>query len=313
MDRFERLASALAGRRPDRIPTSVWFHFGSEHLPPAETARLHVAFYRAYRWDFLKIMFDYRAEIGGASSFGSALDLDDLIYRTDWRAPFALQQECIEQVLGDIGNEVPLVETIYSPWMYLLRHVGLDQKSALLKRPDLTEEILLLLTEETVRHIAALHEMHVPAIYFATLAGQTPVGEPDFAPQSRHDLVVLAGAEGMDRLLHLHGSKVDPGRVEHYPRELLHCDDRDPENPDLSGLRKARDSAIMGGLASSGLTAMSPLAISGQIADAIARAGADGFILAPGCSVSPSLSRRTMMAIRDSPLLDTAPAPKVPA
>lgn len=306
MNAFERVSAAIDGQQPDRIPASVWFHFGSEHLRPEDVAKLHVAFYRTYRWDVLKVMFDYRLALAEEADSGDALNLDALASKTDWRAPFVRQQACLRHLLSEVGDEVPLIETVYSPWMYLLRHVGRDQQAALLDRPDLTAELLDRLTEETCRHVDALGDLGVFGIYFATVAARTATESPEFALQAPYDRAVLRRANGMVRFLHLHGSHTRPQRVAGYPREVLHCDDRDPTNPDLAAMRGHQRGAIMGGLAQSGLTAMSLAAVRTQVADAIDRAGPGGFLLAPGCSVSPSLSRRTMLALRDRGLLDTS-------
>lgn len=305
MSAFERLDAAVSGRAPDRIPVSVWFHFGSEHLPPETVARLHAEFYRTYRWDFLKVMFDYRLDLPDAVDAGDGIDLEALLSETDWRAPFARQRTCLAILRADLGNEVPIVETVFSPWMYLLRHVGHDRRQYLLDRPDLVGAILDRLGAETCRHVDALKELAVYGVYFATIAGSAPVGSPEFALQAPRDRTVLDRAAGLIRFLHLHGASSRVDHLADYRREVLHRDYGPAGAADLARLRNEGEKAIMGGLPSDGLTRMSLAALRGQMAAAIDGAGQAGFILAPGCSVSPSLARRTMLALRDSPLLDT--------
>jgi len=300
MDSVGRLHCAVEGRTPDRVPVSVWYHFGSEHLPPPAVARLHAEYHAAYEWDFLKAMFDYRLEYPDAVDGAPALDLPLMLAATDWRAPFALQREVLVALRAHLGPRVPLVETIYSPWMYLLRHLGADRTDELLACPDLLTDILARLTEETVRHVREVAALGCYGIYFATLAA----GMADGQAQQIHDREVLSQAGGMVRMLHLHGSRIDPGAVASYPREVLHSDNQDPGNPSLARLRAA-GRCLMGGLPTA-LTGMSMQALRRHARDAIAEAGGAGFILAPGCSVSPSVSVRKLRALRDPSLLATS-------
>lgn len=306
MDAFERLRTAIAGGVPDRIPVSVWFHFGSEHLPPDEVARLHIAFQRAYRWDFLKVMFDHRLELPAAADAGNVIDLEAMLSETDWAAPFARQRACLAILHAELGSEVPVVETVYSPFMYLLRHVGHDRRQSLLDRPDIVGAILDRLSAETCRHVDAIARIGIHGVYFATLAGGIAPASPEFDLHSRHDIAVLDRAAGLTRFLHLHGSDASADHLANYPREVLHRDGGGTTGTDgLAELRTAGERVVMGGLPHGALTRMSLAAINAEIAAAVGSAGRAGFILAPGCSVSPSLARRTMLAIRDSDHLDT--------
>ncbi len=309
MNRTERLRTVIAGEQPDRIPVSVWFHFGSEHLPPETVAQLHAAYYRAYGWDFLKVMFDYRLTMAEAADGHSQPDLEILFAETDWQAPFARQRDCLRLLARELGDEVPILETIYSPWMYLVRHVGRDQTQILLDNPALTGAILDRLVAETCRHIDAVKQLGIFGVYFATVAGQSHPDSPAFALQAPGDRAVLERASGLARFLHLHGRHTRLDGVSDYPREVIHCEDRDPTNPTLKDLRNQGNVAIMGGLDHADISGMSQALIQSQIADSLESAGRAGFLLAPGCSVSPSLSRRTMQGLRSSRLLGCAAGP----
>ncbi|MGV8840109.1 MAG: uroporphyrinogen decarboxylase family protein [Bauldia sp.] len=305
MDRFERLATAIAGGAPDRVPVSVWFHFGSEHLSPEAVARLHADYYRAYRWDFLKVMFDYRLDLPGRVDDGPEIDLDALLHETDWAAPFARQRDVLAILCTELGREVPIVETVFSPWMCLVRHLGGDRRDALLARPDLLAAILDRLCEETCRHVDALRELAIEGVFFATLAGNVAAGGAEFEAQAPRDRAILDRAHGLTRFLHLHGSGAGIAHLADYPREVLHRDHGAADDGGLGELRRTGERAIMGGLPADGLTRMSLAAIRSRIAGAVDAAGKAGFILAPGCTVSPTLARRTMLAIRDGDHLGT--------
>ncbi|SFZ86215.1 Uroporphyrinogen decarboxylase (URO-D) [Devosia enhydra] len=294
----ERLEAIIAGERTDRIPASVWFHFGSEHLPPEAVARLHADYQRAYGWDFLKVMADYRIALPDAAFTGNAIDPGLLLTGTDWDAQFRAQRQVIAWLRADLGPSIPLFDTLYSPWMQLLRHLGRDQRQALLARPDIAQVLLVRLTDATCRHIDRLRDEGVFGVFFATTAASGAEGDAHLL-QSAGDIRILAHAEGLARILHVHGSGIALDRVAAYPREIIHCDDHDPANPGLAALRMAGARAVMGGLPTTALTGLGLPALRQAIIDAITAAGPAGLMLAPGCSVSPSVSGRTLATIRD--------------
>src|SRR5690606_4977713 len=113
------------------------------------------------------------------------------------------------------------------------------------------------------------------------------------------DLEVLAAAEGMVRVLHVHGNGVDLARIEGYPFEVLSLADRAPDNPSLAELRKRTDRCLMGGIDESALPDMSLDALACQIDDAIRQAGRQGFILAPGCTFPSFSPQRTLAFLRE--------------
>ncbi len=159
------------------------------------------------------------------------------------------------------------------------------------------------ITDETCRHINRLKETGIHGIYFATTAGCAAVGDAEFLLQSPEDRAVLAEAEGLVRILHLHGSDADPARVRDYPREVLHREGADPANPGVQALRSRTGSAVMGGLPHDTLSKISRSRLRSIIVDAVDAGGRAGFILAPGCVVSPSIARRTLLAVRNDPYL----------
>jgi uroporphyrinogen decarboxylase len=299
---FRRMQSALEGGSHDQIPVSAWYHFGSEHLAPPDVAKLHADYQAAYDWDFLKVMFDYRLDYPEAVDGSADFDLSLMLQETDWAAPFRRQREVLQLLLGELGSTAPVVETVYSPWMYLVRHIGRDAVERARETPDLLARILERLTEETCRHVKAVRQLGGYGIYFATLAACRSEIATAAEFTKPYDLEVLDVASGLVRMLHLHGPDVDATSVRAYRRDIIHWEDRDAGNPSLSELR-ADNRCLMGGLSSSALTGLSLHALRRQAREAISEAGGNGFVLAPGCSVSPSLSFRKMRALRDHSLL----------
>jgi uroporphyrinogen decarboxylase len=299
MIRFRRMQAALEGRTPDQVPASAWFHFGSEHLPPAAVARLHAEYQAAYGWDFLKVNFDYRLAYADGVDANDSFDLRLMLESTDWSAPFTRQRDVLEILHAELGSTVPIVETVYSPWMYLVRHTGHDLIDHITRQPDLLHAVLARLAGETCRHVRAVRELGGYGIYLATLAAGTQ--NAALAPWHLYDRDVLDAASGMVRMLHLHGNELDPVLVAGCPRDVLHWHDRSPTNPSLSQMRG--EPCLMGGLDQVKLTTTSMSAFRREARNAIVESDGRGFILAPGCSVSPSIAKRKLLALRDPALL----------
>lgn len=300
MDSYRRMQTAIERQPVDQVPVSVWYHFGSEHLAPEKVAKLHVDYQAAYAWDFLKVMFDYRLDYPDAVDGFGAPDLRLLLETVDWNEPFRKQIEVLLALRAALGPTVPIVETVYSPWMYLVRHFGADLKGTVQENQDLAE-VLARLADETCQHVRRVREIGCFGIYFPTTAAEQSASGDAFGLQRDYDRQVLDSASGMARMLHLHGRGIEADAVRGYPREVLHWDDQESSNPSLASLR-ATNTCLMGGLTCSDLTTISISALRHQAKDAIEMAG-DGFILAPGCSVSPSLSSRKMLSLRDASLL----------
>ena len=59
MDKLERMNRVLAGESADRPPVSLWYHFGVQHGPGDQFARIALDYFEHYDFDFLKVMNDY--------------------------------------------------------------------------------------------------------------------------------------------------------------------------------------------------------------------------------------------------------------
>ena len=59
MNKLERVDRVLNGKMVDSPPLSLWYHFGVQHGPGEQHAKLSLEFFRHYDLDFLKVMNDY--------------------------------------------------------------------------------------------------------------------------------------------------------------------------------------------------------------------------------------------------------------
>lgn len=306
MNKRERFFAAASGGSPDRPPVTAWVHFLSDHLSGAQTARLHERFMQAYDWDLVKVMNDYRYPVPAEvrtfedpASLGAfkALGLD---------APcFAQQLECLKALRNALGPEVPLVETGFDPYQQLLRNVGFAEAPNLWRHRKETLQALGTVSESLVRYIKAAKALGVEG-FFLSINGAIQEGYPRGSSreiyetfQRPFDLELLRAAEGMVRILHVHGVGLDPGRVLDYPCEVVSLSDRLSGNPSLAELRTRTNKCLMGGIDETKIQERTLPALAHEVDDALAHAGTRNFILAPGCTIPSFTPRRTLSFLRD--------------
>src|SRR5690606_5821352 len=110
---------------------------------------------------------------------------------------------------------------------------------------------------------------------------------------------VLEAAEGMVRVLHVHGDHLEMDRVWDYPCEVLSVSDRLSSNPSLTQLRGLTDKCLMGGIDETKIQERSLPDIEAEVDDALTQAGRQKLILAPGCTIPSFTSKRNLVHLRD--------------
>lgn len=174
MTKKERLDAVLAGRKPDRIPFSFYYHFQGIPEKEKDYVKAHLDFYRESNVDFLKIMCDellypFYETIECASDWAKVTPLpkDD---------PFFLEsiRRCSE-ITAAVGDECYTYYTFFAPFS-LIRNAATITEQALAGR-TVDETIMAHLKEDEA---AVLHALEVIA----------------------HDLVYLA-----DKIIHESGCK----------------------------------------------------------------------------------------------------------
>ncbi|WP_306481082.1 uroporphyrinogen decarboxylase family protein [Limnobacter sp.] len=297
MNKFERLKTVIAGRKPDRIPAAVWFHFGGGFLSPEDQARYYLKVVVPQDWDFLKVMFEYRPRIDLELDLSSPSDLLKLLNSTDWEEPFRLQRECLKILAAELEGRLPILESGYSPWFSLFRWIGRDLEQTFLVNRNVVSQILDRLTKLTCEHVQALKKMNISGYFYATIAASRELSPQNIEHQTDHDRQILEAGQGLLRVLHLHGNAVELERVSGYAFEVLNYSDQHPSNPSLAQARQHLKKCLMGGICEQTLTKLSVSELKRQIKHEIQQSGDSGLIISPGCAISPSVSASQCSAI----------------
>ena len=305
MNQRQRFLAAVKGQPVDRPPVTAWVHFLSDHLSGRQTADLHIEFLREYQWDVLKVMNDYRYPVpAGVQTLEDARSLRAYT-RISLKDPcFVAQLECLQRI-QEACPDTPLLETGFEPYQQIVRNIGFSQAQNLYRHRAEALAALEVVTEVMCEYIAAVKALGIEGM-FLSINGAIPAHVPRGATEEQHEqfqkpftVAVLNAAEGMARVLHVHGSSLEMDRVNGYPFEVLSVSDRLPSNPNLSQLRTMTDKCLMGGIDETRIQERSLPEIAAEVDDCLRQVGRDNFILAPGCTIPSFTSQRNLRFLRD--------------
>lgn len=302
----ERLLAALEGRQSDRPPVTAWVHFLSDHLSGAQTASLHLKFQRAYGWDLVKVMNDYRYPVPeGVDTLAEAQAFGRYRFLGMEEPCFAEQLACIAALRAELGPDVPLLDTLFDPYQQIVRNIGRDQEPALWAGGQHALDALEVVCQTMCRYVAAARRAGADG-FFMSVNGAIRDGMPRGVTreiyerfQRPFDLRLLEAARGSVRVLHVHGAGLEFERVLDYPVDVWSWSDRLAGNPSLSDLRARTSQCLMGGLDETRFAEFSRPGLAAQVDDALRQAGREKFILAPGCTVPSFTPGRLLRFLRE--------------
>jgi len=306
MNKRERFFAAVRGEAIDRPPVTTWVHFLSDHLAGEQTAALHRSFLEAYDWDVAKVMNDYRYPIpAGVQTLEDPASLRAFKPLGLDEPCFAEQLKCLSSLRSALGPDIALIDTGFDPYQQILRNVGFDQAGYMWQHKQDTLRALQAVADSLCGYIAALKAQGVEA-YFFSINGAIREGFPRGSSlevyetfQRPFELQLLQAAEGMVRVLHVHGVGLDLARVLDYPCEVISISDRLRGNPSLAEMRKLTPKCLMGGIDETKFQERNLPALAREIDDAIAQVGRKKLILACGCTIPSFSPKRSLMFLRE--------------
>lgn len=307
MNKRERFLAAVRGHEVDRPPVTAWVHFLSDHLDSARTADLHEQFLAAYDWDLLKVMNDYRYPVPEG-----VITLEDVRSLLSYKK-FSLQEdcfvrqlECLRLLRTRLDPDLPMIETIFEPYQQILRNVGFSQAENLFRHDArVALDAIQTVTETTCDYISQVRKLGIDGI-FLSINGAIPPQRPRGVTAEQHRIYqkqfaieVLKAAEGMVRVLHVHGDYLEIDRIWDYPCEVISVSDRLQGNPSLSALRQKTNKCLMGGINETKIQEQTLAEIKTEVDDTIAQAGRNRLIIAPGCTMPSFTPARNLRYLRD--------------
>jgi uroporphyrinogen decarboxylase len=308
----ERVQAAIAMGVADRPPVGAWGHTYREEWTPKDLASITVERARQFGWDFVK--FQPRAS-SFAEAFGSvykpaghrlkgpvlisaAVPDPDSWKTVELVNPKALddQVESIGMVARELGPDVPVIQTVFSPITVGGYLVGKSQSRVvreLRKHPDLVRPALQRIADALVDFSRRSVEAGAAGIFYAIsgYAGRGVMPEAVYRELALpYDQGVLSRlpAEAWFNVVHLCGSNLNFELAREMPAQVISWSIHNQGNPSLADGKKLVDRAVMGGLGQrASLLYGPPPEVEAEARRAVAETGGRGLLLAPGCSVPP--------------------------
>lgn len=322
MDHRERIEATIANDVVDRPAVALWRHFPVDDQSPTNLARAAIDLQRSYDFDLVKItpassfcIKDWGAidEWRGAPEGTRAYTHRVIQNPNDWEklAPLdpnegflAAQLECMRIIVSELGNDVPVIQTVFSPLAQAKNLVGADNLSVHLRRyPDQLKAGLQTITESIQRFIEAGQETGIDGIFYAVQHAQYGLfSEQEYDEFGRtFDQQALEPAQQYGfNMLHLHGKNVMFDQFLDYPFAMINWHDRETP-PTLAEARQKFSGALCGGLRRQETMVLgTPGQVKVEALDAIQQTGGRGLILGTGCVMPTIVPRGNIIAARQS-------------
>lgn len=300
----ERIEAAIAGRQTDRPPFAFWRHFPREDLDPRKLARRHVDFQRRFGFDLLKVTpaagfmaemwgvrLEYRDDDEGTRHYLTTVVDGPEAWRNltipDMKSGVPEREiRAIHWIRKEIPEEIPVVQTVFSPLSIAAKLRGPDWLRDLRERPDDLKVGLGQITEAVRAFSAACLAAGADGIFFATqTASRRVLSEAEYREFAEpFDRAALDAVASKSRLIvgHAHGADPHFDRLADYPFQILNWHDRETEPSLADGLKRFRGIAC-GGIERKLFHSGDEAELRRRVRDALEQTGGRRFMLGAGC------------------------------
>jgi uroporphyrinogen decarboxylase len=304
MTSIERVRAAVRGEAVDRPPFTIWYHFGLQHAPADRVAQAHLEFFDAYHLDWLKLMNDYSYPMpDGVETLRDPGDLARLGPLDLQRTPLGQQLEVVRIAARALRGRALVVDTVFNAWNTLRRNVVKDAMGPLMREhPAALERALGVVNENLTRYARASLDAGAAGIFLSAPATEESLDRDQFERFMRpYDLALLEAIRerGECHILHAHGNRLHWSRLLDYPVHAISWADRQG-GPPLAAARRDTRLALVGGIDHTTFADLSAAALRAQIASAVADAGRERLLLAPGCAVATYSYPELIRVARDA-------------
>ena len=289
----ERVDAVLAGRMPDRMPFSFWYHFLPDQASGAGALQAHLRQLDRYQMDFLKVMNDNLYPHAGRVE-----RVEDLAAVGSLRGDeegFGLQLELLSALRAAVGPGLYMPTTVFNAWMVLRQLVkpptvhmppNLDAaadgpsrwiREAYAQKPDQVAKALKMIGQNLARFAALCVRAGADGIFLSVrddwvdMPQKPGIYERLVRPA---DLGILAAVnQAHFNILHVCGKAVNFRAFAEYPAAAINWADR-AAGPAIAAVASWVKPAICGGVDNLGtLVSATPQQVRGEVADAIRQAG----------------------------------------
>jgi uroporphyrinogen decarboxylase len=321
MNHKERVRAALAGEAVDHPPVSFWGHDFFREWSPRQLADYTVEYQRLHDHDFVKLnpRATYYYEAWGntydrpdeprqprmlSHVLHSASEMAALPEVDTASGPFGEQTEALRLVTRELGDEVDVIQTVFSPLAVAGRLAGPDL--GVLRRWAAEDAAavhagLATISRVLARYAAESIEAGASGIFFATVdwATRRNADEAFYREFGRpYDLHVLQMVRGAPfNVLHVCREQNLLPLTLDYPVAAFNWATTEPGNMSLREVLSRSKKAVVGGLDQRAMSAEPAGALVEQARTAVAETGGRRHIVGAGCAISPLTPPATIDAV----------------
>jgi uroporphyrinogen decarboxylase len=316
----ERLQAALVGEKVDRVPVALWRHFPVDDQDPIALAEAALDFQAQYDFDFIKVtpassycVRDWGVEDAWAGDPEGTREYTRYVVDAlaDWarlrplpvhRGVLGASLKCLARLKERCGEEVPFIQTIFSP-LSQAKHLAGEQRllEHLRREPRLVLQGLKTIAETTGGYIQAARDKGISGVFFAAQQASYRLMDRDAYARfgEPFDRLVLEAAGGLWlNVLHLHGESIMFDLTGSYPVHAVNWHDRETA-PSLREARRLTSLALCGGLSRSDTMVLGdPASVLREAEAALRATRGRGLILGTGCVVPVVAPRCNLLAAR---------------
>ena len=290
MEKIERIDTILQGGEPDRPPVSLWYHFGVQHGSGAGFARIALEYFRAYDFDWLKVMNDYFYPLPeGLEALRSAADLARLKPFAVERSPWAEQLAALRAIAEELRGKAYFVDTVFDPWQTLRRNLAGEHLERLMERePEALLEALEVVTDNLIAYCRRSLEAGSAGIFLSVPASRELLERDRFLRFCKPFAArLLREVEGLGPMntAHIHGKDLYMDEVLDLPVPILNWYDRGRNGPALGSVKERFSGCVMGGLDQELVVRRTRAFLREHVREGMRLGGRKRFLLAGGCSV----------------------------
>ena len=321
LSKRERLEATIAGEAVDRPAVALWRHWPGDDQRAEDLARATLDFQRAYDFDFIKCMpasnyciADWGAEsryLGneeGTRAWGPRViqrpeDWARLAVLDPTRGMLGESLRALRLIGEEVGQEVPFVQTIFSPLAQAKNLAGERLLADLRGHPQEFHAGLEAIAQSTVRYIEAARNTGIAGIFLALQhATYDLLSAAEYREFGRpYDLRVLAAAEGLwFNMLHLHGNNVMFDLVADYPVQAINWHDRETP-PSLKEALGRFPGALIGGIHRlETMVRGTPEEVQAEVQEALEQTAGRRLIVGTGCVLFLTTPLSNLRAAREA-------------
>lgn len=311
MTKIERVDAVLQGRRPDRPPMSMWYHFGNQHAGGERFAQIELEWFEHYDFDFLKLMNDYYYPLPeGLEEVKSADDLRRVARfepeSCDWRE----QLVAIRLVADRLKGKAYFIDTVFDPWQSLQRGMAGEHLGDLMRTaPKELKAALDVAADNLIAYSLKALSYGAAGIFMSVLGSESQLPRDlflEFAKPPAMKVFAAIAGKGAMNTAHIHGKRIYADDVLDFPVAILSWEDRTEGNPSLAEMKARWPGIVMGGIDNDHLTRVSPAYCRKNVREALRLGGSTRFILTNGCSSPTWMDPRAIAAMVDTAKAGTA-------